>query len=85
MFLVAWVITCPEAAMNLIAGMRRQIRQSLIQRYGNQALQDLAAQLKDEARRMSIPEAIAEEVIEVHKQEIVERLGSGYARELLDD
>lgn len=85
MFLVGWAVTYPEAALEWITAMRRQFRQSVIQRVGNQAVQELAAQIKAEARRMDIPEEIVEELIEDHKPEIIERLGNRYARDLLRD
>lgn len=85
MLLVGWAITFPEAALDIIANLRRQFRRSVIERTGNQAVQELAAQLKAEARWMNIPQAIAEEVIEENKEEIIERLGNKYTREILED
>lgn len=85
MLLVGWTVTYPETALELISTLRRRFRRSVIERTGNQAVQELAQELKAEARRMDIPEAIAEELIEEHRQEIIERLGNQYARDLLED
>jgi capsid protein len=85
MFLVGWAVTYPKSTLEWIIALRRQFHQTVVQRYGNHAVQELAAQLKAEARRMNIPEAIAEEVIEENKEEIIERLGNRFAQELLDD
>lgn len=85
LLLVGWTITYPEAALELISTLRHQFRRYVIERIGNQAVQELAQELKAEARRMDIPEAIAEKLIEEHRQEIIERLGNQYTRQLLEE
>ena len=82
---IAWVMAYPQEALDLVAELRRRFRRKVIQRAGNQAVQELARQLRAEARRMGIPTAIVEQVIEEERQEIIHRLGSKYAREMLDD
>ena len=85
LLVMAWAIANPQDALDLVARLRRQFYQSTFQRAGNQAVQELAQQLRAEARQMGIPTKIASQVIEEHKQEIVERLGRKYLRELIDD
>jgi capsid protein len=85
MLLGGWVVTYPESALDIISTLRRQFRRSVIERTGNQVVEELAQKLKAEARRMNIPQAVAEEVIEECKEEIIESLGNQYARDLLDD
>ena len=82
---IAWVMANPQDALDLVADLRRQFRRYTIQRTGNQAVQELAQQLRAEARQMGIPPAIADQVIEEERQKIIHRLGSKYARETLDD
>jgi capsid protein len=82
---IAWIMAYPQETVDMVAGLRRQFRQKVIQRTGNQAVQELARQLRAEARRMGIPTAIADQVIEEERQEIIDQLGSKYAREILDD
>lgn len=82
---IAWVMAYPQEALDLVTDLRRQFRRYTIQRAVNQAVQELAQQLRAEARRMGIPTAIAEQVIEEEKREIVDRLGSKYVGEMLDD
>ena len=85
LFIIAWSVTYPQDALEVIAGLLRQFRKNIIQRIGDQAAQELAQQLRAEARQMGIPTKIANQVIEEHKQEIVDRLGEKYARELMAD
>ena len=82
---IAWVMADPQDALDLVADLRCQFRRYITQRAGNQAVQELARQLRAEARRRGIPTAIVEQVIEEERQEIIHRLGSKYAREMLDD
>ena len=85
LLVMAWAMANPQDALDFVADLRHQFRQNTIQRIGNQAVQELARQLRAEARQMGIPTAIADQVIEEHKQEIIERLGRKYLRELIDD
>ena len=82
---ITWILAFPREILNAVAELRRQFRRKVIQRTGNQAVQELARQLRAEARRMGIPTAIADQVIEEERQEIIDQLGSKYAREILDD
>ena len=82
---IAWIMAYPQETLDLVAELRRQFRRKVIQRAGNQAVQELARQLRAEARRMGIPTALADQVIEEERQEIIDQLGSKYAREMLDD
>jgi len=85
LLVMAWAMANPQDALDFVADLRRQFRQNTIQRIGNQAVQELAQQLRAEARQMGIPTAIADQVIEEERQKIIHRLGSKYAREILDD
>jgi len=85
LLLVGWAVCDPEAVLDSITNLKRQFRRSVTQRYGRQAVEELAREVKNEAKLMKIPEKIAADVIEEHKEEIIERLGNQYARDLLDD
>ena len=82
---VLLVVSNPGAALEWVISVRRQFRQSVKERAGNQIAQELATQLRAEAKDMGIPETVADEVIAEHKQEILDRLGGQYARNLFDD
>ena len=82
---ITWIMAFPQEILNAVAELRRQFRRKVIQRAGNQAVQELARQLRAEARQRGIPTALADQVIEEERQEIIEQLGSRYARKLLDD
>ena len=85
LLIFAWVILNPLDTLKIIEVIRRQFRQFLIHRYGNQATKELAQRLRTEAWRMNIPTAVADELILENKQEITERLGNKIVRNLLDD
>ena len=82
---IVWVMAFPQEILNAVAELQRQFRRKVIQRAGNRAVQELARQLRAEARQRGIPTALADQVIEEERQEIIEQLGSRYARKLLDD
>ena len=85
MQLIFWVITNPGSALDFIKVLQRQFRQIIAQRTGDQIYQELAHQLRVEARELGISEDITGEVLEEHREEIIEHLGTKCARNLLND
>ena len=85
LLLAGWAISDPQTALEFIAALQRQFRRSVAQRCGTQAVEELAQALKAEAKRMKIPQDIAEDVIAEHKEEIIERLGVQRMHDLLDN
>lgn len=69
----------------MLSKLRSQFHRKVIQRVGDQITQELARQLRTEAKQMSIPTEIADQLIEEEKQEIIDRLGNKYAGEMLDN
>ncbi len=85
LLVIAWAMANPQEALDFVADLRCQFRRYTIQRAGNQAIQELAEQLRAEAKRIGYSNRIADQVIEEEKQEIIDRLGSKYVGEMLDD
>jgi DNA-binding GntR family transcriptional regulator len=85
LLVIAWAITNPEDALDLITNLRSQFHRNIIQRVGNQATQELAQQLRTEARQIGIPTKVADQIIDEENEMITKRLGSKYTRELLDN
>ena len=83
--LVAWVFTFPLDAVRLIVEIKRQFRQSLIEKYGKKEAKKLAQQLIRKARQQDIPVSIAKEIILKHQEEIIHRLGNHIMEDLLND
>ena len=85
LLIVAWILVCPQGALDLVTDLQRQFRRYITQRAGTQAVQELAQQLRAESKQIGIPTEIADKLIEEKRQEIINRLGSNYANKVLDD
>lgn len=85
LLVIAWAISNPDDALAVILALRRQFRQSIHQRAGKQAAQELAQKLRIEARQMGIHPIIVDEVIRDNQKVIIDRLGYKYLREWIDD
>ena len=55
LLVMAWAMANPQEALDFVADLRRQFRRYTIQRVGNQAFQELAEQLRAEAKQIGYP------------------------------
>ena len=55
LLVMAWAMANPQEALDFVADLRCQFRRYTIQRVGNQAIQELAEQLRAEARQIGYP------------------------------
>jgi len=83
--ILVWSFVYPDAALALLAELQRQLRQHIIRREGNRAAQTLARKLRIWAAKRRLDADLVEDVINTHKQEIIEGLGSRYANEILGE
>ena len=85
LLILVWPFVYPDAALALLAELQRRLRRHILQCEGNQAAQTLARRLRIWAAKHRFDADLVESVINAHKQEIIERLGSRYANEILGE
>ena len=81
----AWASLFPEQALDIIGELKRQLRQRVIRRTGENGAKELEYRLHRYARQRGIDQEIVEEVLAEHHALIVERLGETYADEILGE
>ncbi len=85
LLILGWAISFPQAALAVLAELKRQLRLRVIQRAGRQAVEELAQSLKDTAKEEGIDSQLADEIIEKKQHAIIQKVGKKYANDVFGE
>jgi hypothetical protein len=83
--LIAWLVICPQEARELIAVLKRQLRQWVIRHSGERALQEVTQELFKGAVEAGHDPDLVKEILEEDWDTIRDRLGRPIADEILGE
>ena len=78
-----WCVTYPGQVLGLIHQLKMRLRQYIVQREGQRGWSQLARNFREKTAKAGYSSELVNEILEDHRETIVEKLGNQWADEIL--